>query len=436
MEVEKINNKSIPLNWGIDSLENIFDIVSGSTPSTENAEFWDGELNWITPNDLNKIKHVYISGSERKITDKGLRNCSAQLIPKNAIVMSSRAPIGYLAIAKQEFTTNQGCKSFILKNTSKHCSEFHFFNLSFNMKKIKDLGTGTTFMEVSKKDLNSVEVSFPKSLNEQLKIADILSTIDKGIEQTEILIAKYKSIKKGLMKDLLTYGIDKDGNIRNLKTHSFVKKNGMVVPAEWEVKRVDELSNVTGGKRLPAGHDYSENRNGYKYLRVTDFYNKNIDYQNLENLEESTFKILDRYEIFNKDLFISIAGSIGYVGVLNSNISDRIILTENALRINIFGDILPEYLTLEINSEVVQKQIWSEIGTGGGVPKLAMHRVKSLLIPHPIITEEFNEQKKIVDLLNAKDNLIKSEETNLAKLYKQKQGLMQDLLTGKIRVKI
>jgi restriction endonuclease S subunit len=303
--------------------------------------------------------------------------------------------------------------------------------------KISMFGKGSTRYNLSKTLLlKNLNLEIPNSLDEQRKIAEILSTIDKAIEQTEVLIAKYKNIKKGLMHNLLTYGIDKDGNVRNPNTHTFVEKNGIVVPEEWEVRRVDELSNVTGGKRLPAGHDYSENRNGFKYLRVTDFYNKNIDYQNLENLEESTFKILERYEIFNKDLFISIAGSIGYVGVFKSAISDRIILTENALRINLFEVVLPEYLSFQINSEVVQKQIWSEIGTGGGVPKLAMHRVKSLLIPHPIINKEYNEQQKIIDVIDAKDKLIESEETNLAKLQKQKQGLMQDLLTGKVRVKI
>jgi len=356
-----------------------------------------------------------------------------KLSPENSILFSVRAPVGKINFSDKQYCIGRGLASI----ESKEISQLLLYYILLSKEnELNCLSQGSTFASINSKQLKELSVFFPICDCEQRKIAEILSTIDKAIEQTETLIAKYKNIKKGLMHNLLTYGIDKEGNVRNPNTHTFVEKNGMVVPEEWEVRRVDELSNVTGGKRLPAGHDYSENRNGFKYLRVTDFYNKNVDYQNLENLEESTFNILERYEIFNKDLFISIAGSIGYVGVFKSDISDRIILTENALRINLFEVVVPEYLSFQINSEIVQKQIWSEIGTGGGVPKLAMHRVKSLLIPHPIINKEYNEQQKIIDVIDAKDKLIESEETNLAKLQKQKQGLMQDLLTGKVRVKI
>ena len=236
------------------------------------------------------------------------------------------------------------------------------------------------------------------------------------------------------MHDLLTYGIDENGNIRNPQTHVFVEKMGVLVPEEWEVKRIDEIANVTGGKRLPAGHEYSAINTGFRYLRVTDFYNKTVDYSSLENIEERTFNELERYEILPNELFISIAGSIGYIGVNKPDISDRIILTENALKISVYEKIIPDFLSMQMNSTVVQKQIWSEIGTGGGVPKLAKHRVESLHIPYPKWNSKYDEQRKIVSILEHQDKLIDSEQTNLNKLQMLKQGLMQDLLTGKVRV--
>lgn len=315
-------------------------------------------------------------------------------------------------------------------------SRFCFYYLQNQFAWIQNRRTGTGVPHVSK-DLPSIlSISFPTLLSEQQKIATILSTIDQTIDQTEQLIAKYKNIKQGLMHDLLTYGIDENGTIRNPQTHTFVEKKGLVVPEEWEVEQLDEIANVSGGKRLPAGHEYSFVNFGFKYLRVTDFYNKKIDYFSLENLEERTFLELENYEIFPNDLFISIAGSIGYVGVNKPNIEDRIILTENALRINVSEVVLPDFLTLQINSEVVQKQIWSEVGTGGGVPKLAKHRVESLLIPFPKSNGNYNEQDKIISIIEQQDKIIESEQTNLTKLQKLKQGLMADLLTGKVRVKI
>ena len=147
--------------WVTDTLVNIFDVVSGATPATEIKEYWDGDIVWITPNDLSKINHIHIDTSERMISAKGLKSCSANLIPSDSLVMSSRAPIGYLAISTVDYATNQGCKSLIIKDTTKHTIDFHYFNLIFNMKKIKDLGTGTIFMEVSKKDIIGVEINFP-----------------------------------------------------------------------------------------------------------------------------------------------------------------------------------------------------------------------------------------------------------------------------------
>lgn len=194
----------MPEEWEVDYIGNIFDVISGATPATEIDEFWNGEINWITPNDLNKVEHVYINQSSRKITEKGLKNCSAQLIPINSIIMSSRAPIGYLAIALVEYTTNQGCKSFVIKNSNRDISEFYVFNLEFNMSKIKDLGTGTTFLEVSKSDLNSILLQFPQDKEEQQRIANIILQQDKLIESEQTNLAKLKNLKQGLMADLLT----------------------------------------------------------------------------------------------------------------------------------------------------------------------------------------------------------------------------------------
>ncbi len=314
-------------------------------------------------------------------------------------------------------------------------SLFCFYYLQNQFAWIQNRRTGTGVPHVTKDLPTILEILFPSSLKEQQKIARILTTLDDTIKQTEHLITKYKNIKQGLMHDLLNYGIDENGTIRNSQTHTFVEKKGLIVPEEWEVEQLDEIANVSGGKRLPAGHEYSFVNFGYKYLRVTDFYNKKIDYFSLENLEECTFIALKNYEIYPNDLFISIAGSIGYVGVNKPNIEDRIILTENALRINVSDVVLPDFLSLQINSEIVQKQIWSEVGTGGGVPKLAKHRVESLFIPFPKLNGVYNEQQKIISIIEQQDKLIESEQTNLAKLQNLKQGLMADLLTGKVRVK-
>jgi type I restriction enzyme S subunit len=295
--------------------------------------------------------------------------------------------------------------------------------------------TGSAQPQVTINDLKRVKIRNPP-LPEQRKIAHILSTADAVIEKTQAAIAKYKAIKQGMLHDLFTRGIDPATNkLRPTYEDApeLYKKNKLGwIPKEWEVKQVKEVNDVFGGKRLPAGHNYSESNYGFKYLRVTDFYKKSILYSGLENLFPETFDILQRYEIQNDELFISIAGSIGFVGVLRHDLLDKVILTENALRIHPTQNIHPDFLAMQMNADVVQIQIWSEIGTGGGVPKLALHRVENLKILIP----KNMEQLKIAERLLSIDNKIQTEQAYLHKMQQIKAGLMADLLSGKKKVNV
>ena len=99
-------------NWDIKYISDLGTIYSGSTPSTDNQNFWNGDIVWITANDLSEIRNRFIHSSERKITIAGLKSCSTKLLPANSLVISSRAPIGYLALPTTDFCTNQGCKKY------------------------------------------------------------------------------------------------------------------------------------------------------------------------------------------------------------------------------------------------------------------------------------------------------------------------------------
>ncbi|WP_052588146.1 restriction endonuclease subunit S, partial [Microcystis aeruginosa] len=235
--------------WKLRRLDEIGEICSGSTPSTNNLSYWDGDITWVTPNDLSKLNTPYLITSSKKITQQGLKSCSAQIVPIGSIILSSRAPIGYLAISLVDCCTNQGCKSFNLN--PEYDSEFVYYNLKYNINKIKNLGEGTTFAEISKTALSKIQISFLENKQEQTQIATILSTIDRAIEQTEALIAKQQRIKTGLMQDLLTKGIDENGNIRSEETHEFKDSPLGRIPVEWEVKSLQECVEFWDGKRVP-----------------------------------------------------------------------------------------------------------------------------------------------------------------------------------------
>ena len=172
--------ESIMSQWFECTLNDIGEIVGGATPLTAKKEYYGGEIPWITPKDLSSHQNRYIAKGERNITKAGLNSCSATLLPKNTILFTSRAPIGYIAISSTELCTNQGFKSIIPKEEIDKL--FVYYLLVYNRNKIISMGSGTTFKEVSGKEMKSIEVKIPQTFRHQKKIASILGRIDDKIE--------------------------------------------------------------------------------------------------------------------------------------------------------------------------------------------------------------------------------------------------------------
>lgn len=169
-------------NWKTCTLSDLGTVVGGATPSTKKSENYDGgTIAWITPKDLAGFSGRFISNGERNITEVGLRSCSTQLMPTHTILFSSRAPIGYVAIARQEVCTNQGFKSLVPNDNTDYM--FLYYLLKYSKDKIEHLGSGTTFKEVSGNTMRGVEVRVPTSFEEQKKIASVLSALDDKIEK-------------------------------------------------------------------------------------------------------------------------------------------------------------------------------------------------------------------------------------------------------------
>ncbi|MBR2507822.1 MAG: restriction endonuclease subunit S [Bacilli bacterium] len=168
--------------WKDCTLADLGNIVGGATPSTKNpSNYENGNISWITPKDLSGFQGRYISHGERNITEQGLNSCSTQLLPKNSILFSSRAPIGYVAIADKELCTNQGFKSIVPNENTDYL--FLYYLLKYNKTNIENMGSGTTFKEVSGNTMRSIPVRVPIDKEEQSKIAKILGCIDDKIEE-------------------------------------------------------------------------------------------------------------------------------------------------------------------------------------------------------------------------------------------------------------
>ena len=412
--------------WKLRRLDEIGEICSGSTPSTNNLSYWDGDITWVTPNDLSKLNTPYLITSSKKITQQGLKSCSAQIVPIGSIILSSRAPIGYLAISLVDCCTNQGCKSFNLN--PEYDSEFVYYNLKYNINKIKNLGEGTTFAEISKTALSKIQISFLENKQEQTQIATILSTIDRAIEQTEALIAKQQRIKTGLMQDLLTKGIDENGNIRSEETHEFKDSPLGRIPVEWETISMEKITT-----KIVDGIHHKPNyvQQGIPFIVVTDLTSsEGINFNPSRFITEKDHQeFYKRADPKPKDVLVTKDGTLGIARIVPEEAPDFSIFVSVAMLRPNSTKCIPELIWSFFDSGRFLAQLGS-LSAGTGLAHIHLEHFRKFQIHWMPI----DEQKEIFDVLNKQHFLLQKQCQDLEKLKQLKTGLMQDLLTGKVRV--
>lgn len=199
----------IPSGWEVTRLKRNFSVVNGATPKSDEPENWDGDIVWVTPEDLGRNAKQFLSDSERRITKRGYDSCGTTLAPNGSLVLSTRAPIGHLAIADTEFCTNQGCRALI--RSKKANEEFFYYQLLAAHSELLSWGTGSTFRELTKQKLEYIWLAVPP-LTEQREIAAYLDRetgkIDALIGKVEGAIALLREYRAALISAAVTGKID------------------------------------------------------------------------------------------------------------------------------------------------------------------------------------------------------------------------------------
>lgn len=339
-------------------------------------------------------------------------------------MISSRAPIGYLALTKTNFCTNQGCKSIAFNEDQE--PEFHYYNLLFRITAIREKGEGTTFAEISKTDLSRISVPVPTDKRIQAQIAKVLAAVDHAIEQTEALIAKYRRVKTGLMHDLLTRGIDENGDLRDPATHKFKPSPLGLVPEEWEcLPSVDLCEGICVGIVIRPSQYYQDT--GVPALRSANIREHGIVTDDLVFISERANNMLAK-SMVREGYVLSVR--TGYPGT--SAVVPKELDGANCIDLVISRPgprILPQYLATWINSPLGKNQVLR--GQGGLAQQhFNVGEMRNLLVLRP----ETDEQERILHAILAHNSLLRFERAHLAKLQRLKTGLMQDLLTGKVSV--
>jgi len=416
-EFKDTKTGEVPKEWKVVSLKEItVNLIGGGTPSTSQPEYWDGDIPWMTS--ANLTDRIVLRGM-RNITKEGLQNSATNIIPKGSLLISTRVGIGKVGIAGIDIGISQDLTGLVL-DINKVDVEYLYWALRNKSSHLGLLSQGSTVKGLTRDYLRNLKFLLPP-LPEQKKIAEILSTVDQAIEKVDEAIEKTQKLKKGLMQELLTKGIG----------HKEFKETEIGrLPKEWGVVRISAIADVKGGKRLPKGQKLVNFKTPYPYIRVLDFKDMGIDVNNIQFLLPETQKSIRQYTISSNDVYISIAGTVGIVGVIPSEL-DNANLTENAAKLCNLRDITKEFLAYFLNSSVGQSQISTYLGKAQQ-PKLALFRIEKIRLPLPSLPE----QQKIAEILSTVDKRLESLRNRKEKLKRIKKGLMSDLLTGRVRVKL
>ena len=244
------------MNFESKRLGDVAEIVGGGTPSTKDASNWDGDIPWLTPKDLSSFEGIYVDRGSRSITEKGLKSSSAKMLPAGAVLYTSRAPIGYVAIANNSISTNQGFKSLILKDG--YVPEFVFYLLKASKSEIESHASGGTFAEISAKALSNVVLQFPPKVQQEA-IAKILLSLDEKIAANNALSKTLEDIAQTIFK---SWFIDfdpvkakmagekpagMDAATAALFPDSMEESELGLIPKGWEVRSLDEISEYLNG---------------------------------------------------------------------------------------------------------------------------------------------------------------------------------------------
>lgn len=280
--------------WKECTIGDIGTVVGGATPLTTDSRNYDkGNIPWITPKDLSDYHERYISRGERNITETGLKSCATQMLPKNTVLFSSRAPIGYVAIASNEVCTNQGFKSVVPNKDVDYL--FLYYLLKYNKEMIEGMGSGTTFKEVSKKTMEQIKVCVPKDISVQRKIAGILDSLDSKIE----------------LNNQINRNLEEQCNI--FFEHFIQSHENKLYPLSELILKANTGADAI--QRAPI----VEYNTGVRCIRVGDLSNKRPFYEwGYAKVSNEDFK---RYRLRKGDIVVSRTASLGLNCMISSDLS-------------------------------------------------------------------------------------------------------------------
>lgn len=412
---EQQEKYDLPEGWVWVTIDDIGIVVSGGTPSTKNKEFWGGDISWITPADLSNYNEKYIVRGSRNITQIGLDYSSAKLISKGSILFSSRAPIGYVVIAKNDLSTSQGFKNLIpMSQIDSEYIYYYFSTLKFKAEKV---ASGTTFLELSAKNFSNLPLPLC-TLNEQKLI----------VSQIELIFSKLDEAESGLKKTEKHLRIYKQALLKNAFAGKLTNKDLTAdkLPIDWKIVKVSDLSNVVrGGSPRPAGD--------------SRYYDGNIPFLKVKDITKDSKVHLTTFEYTIKEAGLIKTRQIKPKTLLLSNSGATLGIPKICLIDSTINDGIAAFLDLDERSIyylyyffLLNTQKLRDISMGATQPNLNTTIIKNIELPYC----SFDEQRQIVAIIESRftlvDNLQNTVENVLNEIIALKHSILKKAFEGRL----
>lgn len=413
----------IPKGWDVKKIGEIGKVITGTTPRTKVDKYWNGNYPFVTPTDISEAK--YVDRTERTVSEEGAR--VGRLIPRDSVLVTCIASIGKSALAFEECITNQQINAIICnKEIDPH---YTYYILKYRDNALKNAAGKTTNAIIKKSLFEQFKIPIPHTIEEQRQIATILSRVDGSIQKTDEIIQKNQLLKKSLMQELLTKGIGH-------KEFKFSYELNCEIPKEW---RIVNLHNVVDSENDIVAGPFGSNlkvadyrQEGVPIIRLqnierNEFINKDIKYTSQKKAEELNYHSYKPGDI----VLAKLGDPLGKTCIVPDYIEKGIVVAD-VVRIRISSKkAVNKYIEYILNFSICSNQLYKET-IGSTRPRVNISQVRNLKIPLPSL----REQHKIASILSKVDDQIEKERQTKEELEKLKKGLMQILLTGKVRVKV
>lgn len=425
-----------PDKWRQASLGQVAACILGGTPSTDVPQYWGGHVPWMASGDVHLRRIEDVPG---RITDRGLRSSNATLTdpPAVAVGLAGQGKTrGTVALTLCRLSTNQSI-ALLKANGIDLRTDYLFHNLDRRYEELRARSLGGGRGGLSKGVLESVPIELP-SLDEQAAIARILDTVDTAIHETEAIITKLKAVKQGLLHDLLTRGINANGELRPPQAeapHLYKESPLGWIPNEWDSKQLAELlgdfdpamrsgpfgSALLKQELVEAGHPLLGIDNVHTERFVADY---------TRFVTPRKFAQLMRYAVRPGDLMITIMGTVGRCCLVAQDVGQAL-SSKHTWTISLDQQAYSPYLAmLQVNYSPWVLGHFARDQQGGTMAAIRSETLRSTRLPVP----PREEQRLMEERLRELSKRIDLEVDSLAKRQLTKAGLMDDLLTGRVRV--